>query len=427
MTQRRYSLTREQARRFLFDYHGLSHEFDSAGKKGILDYIRKVGCIQFDPLNVVGTNPELVLQSRIADFDRRMLWELLYEDRSLVDYWDKNMAIFPMEDWPYFERHRQKHEAWFKKNPAAATAVLEEIRERGPLSSADLNYDEKVDWAWGPTRLARAALEGSYFAGRLVVQRKASGRKYYDLAQRIVPESLYGLRDPFDSDEAYYEWYLLRRIGSVGLLWNRPSDALLMTGMKAAQRMGAFAALLARGEILAVDVEGLGHPLYLRAGDAALLEASLAAGPLAAEGEKRALEGEERSLKSEKRDSKGEKRAASRPMRACVLAPLDNLLWDRRLILELYGFDYRWEVYKPAAERKYGYYVLPVAADGRFVARFEPEKQRGQQPLVIKQWWWEEGEGSDPAVRDSVERALHRFAASLGTTFDGDLPPGPRE
>lgn len=403
MTEQRYSLTREQARRFLFDYHGLSHEFDSAGKKGILEYVRRVGCIQFDPLNVVGTNPELVLQSRITDFDRRMLWELLYEERSLVDYWDKNMAIFPMEDWPYFERHRQKHEAWFKKNPAAATAVLEEIRERGPLSSADLNYDEKIDWAWGPTRLARAALEGSYFAGRLAVQRKVSGRKYYDLAERIVPESLYGLPDPFDSDEAYYEWYLLRRIGSAGLLWNRPSDALLMTGMKAAPRIAAFAALLERGEILAADVEGIGHPLYLRAGDAALLEASLAAGPLAAA---------------------GEKRAAGRPMRACVLAPLDNLLWDRRLILELYGFDYRWEVYKPAAERKYGYYVLPVAADGHFVARFEPEKQRGRQPLVIKQWWWEEGEGSDPAVRDSVERALHRFAASLGTTFEGVLPPG---
>ncbi|NGZ77748.1 DNA glycosylase AlkZ-like family protein [Saccharibacillus alkalitolerans] len=401
MTQRRYSLTREQARRFLFDYHGLSHEFDSSGKAGILAYIRKVGCIQFDPLNVVGTNPELVLQSRIADFDRRMLWEMLYEERSLVDYWDKNMAIFPMEDWPNFERHRQKHQAWFNKNPAAATAVLEEIAERGPLCSADLEYDEKIDWAWGPTRLARAALEGSYFAGRLALHRKASGRKYYDLAERIVPEKLYGLPDPFVGDAAYNEWVLLRRIGSVGLLWNRPSDALLMTGMKAAQRTAAFGALLSRGEILIADVEGLGHPLYLRAADAALLEASLAAGPLAAE---------------------GEKRAAARPMRACVLAPLDNLLWDRRLILELYGFDYRWEVYKPASERKYGYYVLPVAADGRFVARFEPEKQRGSEPLVLKHWWWEDGEGADPAVRGSVERALRRFAASLGTTFEGELP-----
>ncbi|MEJ8307129.1 winged helix-turn-helix domain-containing protein [Saccharibacillus sacchari] len=400
MAQQAIELTVEQTRRFLFDYHGLSHTFDAAGKAGILDYIRRVGCIQFDPLNVVGTNPELVLQSRISDFERKMLWELLYEERSLVDYWDKNMAIFPMEDWPYFERHRRKHQAWFQSNPAAATAALDEIAQRGPLCSADLQYNEKVDWAWGPTRLSRAALEGSYFAGRLVVHHKTSGRKYYELAERIVPKELYGLSDPFSDDAAYYEWYLLRRIGSVGLLWNRPSDALLMTGIKAPQRQAAFAALIDRSEITEVAVKGLTHPLYIRSGDIPLLEASLSIG----------------SAKGNLAES------SSASIRACVLAPLDNLLWDRKLIRELFGFDYLWEVYKPITERRYGYYVLPVAADGRFVARFEPEKQRGTEPLAIKQWWWEDGEGDDSEIRASVERALHRFAASLGTTFSGKLP-----
>ncbi|MDO3411806.1 crosslink repair DNA glycosylase YcaQ family protein [Saccharibacillus sp. CPCC 101409] len=404
MEKAAYTLSKQQAGRFLFDYHGLSHAFDSAGKDGILAYVRRVGCIQFDPLNVVGTNPELVLQSRIADFRRGMLWELLYEDRRLVDYWDKNMSIFAIEDWPFFERHRQRHQAWCLANPAAAEAVLDEIGRRGPLCSADLEYDEKVDWAWGPTRLARAALEGSYFAGRLVVHHKKGGRKYYELAQRIVPAELYGRPDPFETDAAYWEWGLMRRIGSVGLLWNRPGDALLMTGLKSAPRLNAFAALLDRGEIAPVAVEGIEHPLYIRSRDIGLLEASLIA--------QRKADGAEAQAAGEAEDR----------MRACILAPLDNLLWDRRLILELFGFDYRWEVYKPAAERKYGYYVLPVIAGGRFVARFEPEKQRGTAPLAIKQWWWEGGEGADSAVRASVERALRRFADSLGTTFEGALP-----
>ncbi|WP_172256765.1 winged helix-turn-helix domain-containing protein [Saccharibacillus deserti] len=400
------NLTMEQARRFLFDYQGLSHRFDASGKAGILDYIDRVGCIQFDPLNVVGTNPELVLQSRISDFERKMLWELLYEDRRLLDYWDKNMAIFKMEDWPYFERYRQRHQNWLRLNPDTAEAVLEEIGRRGPLCSADLEYHEKVAWDWGPTRLARAALEGSYFAGRLVVHHKKSGRKYYELSERVVPKELHGRPDPFADDADYYEWALLRRIGSVGLLWNRPSDALLMTGIKAPQRLAAFEALIARGDIQPLEVEGIDRPLYIRSNDLPLLEASLA-------------------LEQASGNVKGEPDRRSAGMRACILAPLDNLLWDRKLILDLFGFDYRWEVYKPAAERKYGYYVLPVAADGRFVARFEPEKQRGTEPLAIKQWWWEAGEGADPAVRSSVERALHRFAASLGTTFAGELPaPG---
>ncbi|MBP1989882.1 DNA glycosylase AlkZ-like family protein [Paenibacillus eucommiae] len=92
------TLTKLQVRRFLLSYHGLYGDFNFTGKNGIMSYIRRVGCIQFDPLNVVGMNPELVLQSRIKDFDRSMLWELLYKERELIDYWDKNMSIFPKED-----------------------------------------------------------------------------------------------------------------------------------------------------------------------------------------------------------------------------------------------------------------------------------------------------------------------------------------
>lgn len=72
------------------------------------------------------------------------------------------------------------------------------------------------------------------------------------------------------------------------------------------------------------------------------------------------------------------------------LAPLDNLLWDRTLIKQVFQFDYSWEVYTPVDKRKYGYYVLPVLYGNRFVARFEPEMYRGEKELNIKQWWWEE-------------------------------------
>ncbi|SET40881.1 winged helix-turn-helix domain-containing protein [Paenibacillus sp. NFR01] len=384
-------LSKSEARTFLAVYHGLHGEYELEGKEGIMAYIRRVGCIQYDPLNVVGMNAELVLQSRIKNFDRRMLSELLYADRRLIDYWDKNMAIFPVEDWPYFYRRRALHQGWCDANPEAAERTRAEIELRGPLCSGDLDDNEKVEWAWGPTRMSRAALEGMYHAGHLGVHHKSGTRKYYDLASRLLPEGVYGKPDPFKTDEDFYAWSVLRRIGSVGLLWNKPSDAWLgINGLKTAQRMAAFAALLADGAITEVQVEDWPQPLYLRTRDLAVLERSL-------------------SLRTD---------TAAIPSRASVLAPLDNLLWDRKLILELFGFEYRWEVYKPVPERKWGYYVLPVLYGDRLIARFEPAKQRGKAPLRILKWWWEEDAVADEATRAAVIAALERFAAYLGTHYD---------
>jgi len=88
------NISKRTIRQYLTRYHHLDGNHVLHGKDGILEYIRKVGCIQFDPLNVVGYNSELVLQSRINDFQRDDLYELLYKDRLLIDSWDKNMSIY---------------------------------------------------------------------------------------------------------------------------------------------------------------------------------------------------------------------------------------------------------------------------------------------------------------------------------------------
>ncbi|WP_245583727.1 winged helix-turn-helix domain-containing protein [Paenibacillus terrigena] len=386
------TLTKQQARKFLLYYHGLSRDAAYIGKEGILAYIRQVGCIQFDPLNVVGMNHELVLQSRIFQFDRSMLGELLYQDRKLIDYWDKCMSIFPMEDWPFFVKHRKRYQVWCDQNQEAVHRVHAEVEHRGVLCSSDINEEEKVEWAWGPARLSRAALEGMYHAGHLVIHHKAKTRKFYDLSERWIPAELYGSPDPFKTVEDFYAWYVLRRIGSVGLLWNRPSDAWLgIGGMKSSQRNEAFASLLDKKWITEVQVEGLQYPLYLRTTDLDCLDKALSYDP---------------------------------PVkRACILAPLDNLLWDRTLIHQLFDFEYRWEVYKPVAERKYGYYVLPVVYGDDIVARFEPAKQRGKSPLTVQHWWWEDHAVVDSAMKKSILACFERFAAFLGTEFDRQSLP----
>ena len=96
------------------------------------------------------------------------------------------------------------------------------------------------------------------------------------------------------------------------------------------------------------------------------------------------------------------------------IAPLDNLIWDRGLIEEVFNFSYTWEVYTPAAKRKFGYYVLPVLYKNQFIARFEPEPNRGKNPLEIKNWWWEPGVAVNDQMLSAIENAFIRFSNFIG-------------
>lgn len=383
------TITKEQARRFLLAYQALWPARTLAGKSGILSYIRRVGCIQFDPLNIVGHNQELILQARIHGFRPELLQELLYQDRQLLDGWDKNMSIYLTEDWPYFRRNREGAKEYLGNSSRPVVSVLpqvrQEIEERGPLSSADLDYNQTVNWAWAPTRLARAALESMYFWGELIVHHKTRTRKFYDFSARYLPEDLLQALDPNPTEEEYQDWYLLRRIGSIGLLWNKSGDAWLgISGLKSKERGAALARLLNREEVIEVSVDGMKLPLYLRSADQHFFDTISA------------WEGSRTG--------------------AAILAPLDNLLWERRMVKELFGFDYVWEVYKPITERKYGYYVLPVLYGDRFVARFEPGRDRKSGALVIKNWWWEPGVIRTPEMDKDLGRCFQEFIESFGLT-----------
>ena len=102
------TIDKTTARRFVFAHHHLWPPRQLKGKDGVRQYIQHVGAIQFDPINIVGRNPDLVLQSRVADFTLGILDELLYEDRLLLDGWDKMASIYSVGDWPYFARQRAR-------------------------------------------------------------------------------------------------------------------------------------------------------------------------------------------------------------------------------------------------------------------------------------------------------------------------------
>ncbi|MBP5249170.1 MAG: winged helix DNA-binding domain-containing protein, partial [Lachnospiraceae bacterium] len=102
------TITKQQAIRFILAKQGLIGPYRFKGKAGAYEYVRQAGCIQFDPVDVCGKNAELTLQSRVKGFSNSMVQELLAEDRKLVDYVDKELSIWPVEDWPYFASFRER-------------------------------------------------------------------------------------------------------------------------------------------------------------------------------------------------------------------------------------------------------------------------------------------------------------------------------
>lgn len=383
------SITKGHAVRFLLAYQHLLPPRNLKGKKGIVEYIQKVGCIQFDPLDIVGRNPELVLQSRIGDFSRQQLTDLLYSDRQLIDGWDKLMSIYHVKDWPFFATSRDRYKKYYSGPNREANSVVPKVRkalrERGPLSSIDLDFDQQVDWHWAPTRIARAALESMYFWGELIIHHKVHTRKIYDLAERHIPSTLLKARNPFTTDEELLEWHVARRISGIGLLWERSGDGWLgIQNLKAPERRRVLATLEKRGEIVPVRVDDISQKFYIPAeAEGLLLDIGL------------------NGVSAD---------------RASVIAPLDNLLWDRKMISALFGFEYVWEVYKPLQDRLYGYYVLPVLYRDRFVARFEPKRDKATGAFVVHDWWWEQGIRQSERMKAAIRSCLNRLRRIAGAS-----------
>ena len=397
------TVTQDQARRFILFKQGLLGEHRFIGKEGAYRYVRQAGCIQFDPVDVCGKNAELTLQSRVKGFRKRMLDDLLYRDRLLVDYSDKELSIWPTEDWPYFSGYRERsmaHGRRFEGIPELEAQAVDYIRRHGPVSSDTLPVDGRIFWHssmhWSgdwhkESPAARSVLEQLYTDGVLLIHHKSGSRKFYDLAEKYLPPGLLNAPNPCADEAAFLGWRVKRRIGAVGLLWNRRSDAWLGIEMTAEQRDAAFERLEKTGDITAVRVEGLRSPLYMLSADRPELEAVMA----------------DRAPLKERLE---------------FLAPLDPMLWDRKLIEALWGYRYSWEIYTPADKRKYGYYVLPILYGDRLIGRIEPKADRQEKTLAVRNLWLEPGVRETRKLSEKIESAARRLAR-FNECGLGDMSP----
>ncbi len=395
-------LTRREARRFLLAVQGLWPPRNLSGEAGILDIFHRLRCVQFDPIDIVGRNHEIVLQARVKGFSRKLLERLLYSERTLVEGWDKQMSLVPIEDRPYFARERienAEHSRFVEDGllKKIFPIVRKEIEYRGALSSLDIDNDTRMDWSWAPARAVRAAMEALWFRGELSIHHREGTRRYFDLTRRLLPE---GLADPppgggsneswppdaesvLSNPELRGDWRIARRIGAVGALRAKSGDGWLGINMKSAERRSSIKRLVEKGIIVPMGIEKLNEPVYRLNTDNWALPAAEVTGQ-------------------------------SRQKRAAVLGPLDNILWDRDLVRRIFDFDYVWEVYKPAPIRRWGYYVLPILYEDSLVARFEPGRDKKSGSLIVKRWWTEPRIRITRVMAESVAVALKALARSNG-------------
>ncbi len=403
-------ITKQQARQFILAKQGLIGAYRFTGKDGAYAYVRQAGCIQFDPVDVCGKNAELTLQSRVRGFRKTMLQELLYQDRKLVDYADKELSIWPTEDWPYFSSYRDRSRELgdtFDGLEELKKQAIAYIQKNGPVCSDTLPIEGEIFWHssmhWSgnwhkKSQAARSVLEQLYTDGELIIHHKNGSRKYYDLAERYLPASVLGAENPCKDEEEFLSWRVLRRIGASGLLWDKNSTALLGIDLNAEKRKKVLSDLTETGKIYPVAVEGIKAPFYYRAEDAGLMQA--------------VMEG-----------------SADLKPRMSFIAPLDPLMWDKALILSLWDYRYSWEIYTPAVKRKYGYYTLPILFGDRFVGRIEAVPDRKEKVLRVKGLWWEPGVRRTKKMNAALERTLREFGkfndCKIVSGFPGD--PGMSE
>ena len=363
------NISREQARRFLTLYH-----FTPTDLMGTID---RLATVQYDPLNPVGRNPDLVFQARVPGYQVDDWQKVAYTDRLIYDAWDKQACLVPISDWPMRALIREKYRPYhdreiLQREADAVTAILATLDARGPLSSNEFEDRSHAgdDNSWYGLTLTKRILRSLWACGLVVTHHRRAGRHYYDRPERIIP-ARYFQAPPLLDVEEYHRWILTRRQQAMGLLLKRAEASIWSGCGDSTQNKLAFAQLVEAGVLTPVQVGEKALPYYMLTTTLHLLDAPLPAPSMV------------------------------------FLGPLDSMLWDRKTLKHIFDFDYIWEVYKPEKVRKWGYYVLPVFYGDRFVARLDSRLEKGI--WTISRWWWEPDVTPGAEMLDALQLAVKQF------------------
>jgi uncharacterized protein YcaQ len=363
--------SRATARALLLAAQGLSSSPERPAAKGdVLESVRRMGALQIDSIAVVARSPYLVLWSRLGHYEPRWLDELLAEG-ALFEYWAHAASLIPIEDYGLYRRFmlegREKTRAWMSAHPEEIGRVLARVREGGPVRSAEFERTDGWAGGWWEWKPEKRALEHLFSAGELMISRRDPNfHRVYDLRERVLERALPSWEDAqAPSYKEVQRALALKAVRALGVAVARWVPDYFRTPRRGIA--GLLDELADEGNLLRARIEGWEEPAYVHPDNAGLSE--------------EAVSGELRSSLT------------------TLLSPFDPVVWDRARASDLFGFEYRIEVYTPAARRRYGYYSLPILHRGALVGRLDAKAHRKEGLFEIRALHLEPGV---PATEDLV-------------------------
>ena len=355
--------------------------------------LRRLHLIQMDSVNVLQRAHFMPLYSRLGPYPVELLERAAYrKPRELFEFWGHEASLITTDLQPLFRWRmaRAGDLAWgsmrriVTEQPELVAWVLDEVRARGPLTAAEIEHDapRRTDhWGWNWS-VVKQALEWLFYTGQVTAaERTTSFARRYDLPERVLPAAVLNAPTPAPEDafRALVE-LSARALGVAAEPELRDYFRLPVEGFKR-----AVAELVEDRVLLPVTVPGWKQPTYLH-----------------------------------------HQARMPRWVRAATLvSPFDPLIWERARTERLFDMAYRIEIYVPAPQRLYGYYVLPFLLGDRFAARVDLKADRKTGVLQIPAAWIEPAaDQEETAAALAVE--LHRLAgwlglASIATPDRGDL------
>lgn len=367
------TISKQLARKFLVARQGF---LEYQGKSGTLAAIKHLERVQIDPVHVIHQNQHLVLHNRAVGYKPSLLDTLLYEDRTVFEYWCNEKSIVPTEEFRYFRYRMQNyltfHSPFYERLKAKQSElrevishVLSTIKAQGPLCAEDfqgLGIQGKV---------ATRVLNLLWDRGEVMIHHVEAHRRYYDLTDRILPEKFNG---EAPSRQEYERFMVNKYMNATGLIDVRDWRFGWLP-LKSAERKATVRKMVEQEKLHAIRIEGVKHIYYILDKHLALLN-ELECAP------------------------------TSEDM-IYFIPPLDNLISNRRMISEIFDFDYTWEIYKVPEKRQYGYYVLPILCGSEFVGRIDPKLDRKSRTMVINSLLLEKS--CDEGVVTHLSTALRKF------------------
>ncbi len=383
-------------RRFVVGKQGLWPGRRWQGKRGLFDALHAIDAVQMDPLNVVARSHQIALWGRVAEYRPDDLATLLYENRQFFDYGGV-LSIHPMCELPYWRPHmeRRKQEprwaAFAAEHPALLDRLRAEVAEQGPIANRDVagialprNYRGGKDSSVGLYYL--------WLTGELMIHHRNDFERVYDLRERIAPSEFAHAATDAEA-EAFFARKAISFRGIIGERdWKNIASFYIRRRLEPAEAKTWLAQLVDEGTAAPITVEGTRGVHYILAKDLPLLE-TVAVGGIPDPWAPIGLTSDDEVL---------------------FLAPVD-IVSSKGRATKLFDFEYLWEVYKPAAKRRWGYYTLPILWGDRLVARLDQKFDRQAGSLLVLGFWLEDDTtGRAPAFVLALATGLRSFRQFVG-------------